>query len=483
MKKIKIYILAGALLSTISMFSQTSERQWNVGVYGGKSEYKGDLGNGFFNYDQANYLFGAISLSHYISPRFNLGLYGSYGEHGYVENNENHFRANKLFIDLELQFNFVKKEDALFRPYIFAGFGARSLKNYTVNEGSDHVIPVGLGLVFNVSDVVSIRYIGSFGYTDYDVRDWVNKDGNDLQLEHSLGLAFNFGKMKDTDADGVKDRKDKCPGTPAGALVDDVGCIIDRDKDGIADNQDDCPDKAGVAKFKGCPDTDNDGIEDRKDECPDKAGLAEFNGCPDTDKDGIEDRKDECPAIAGLAQFNGCPDTDSDGIVDAKDKCPNEAGPVETQGCPDRDNDRIIDKEDKCPDVPGIIENKGCPEIKAETKQLFEKALQGIQFETGKDVIRKKSFPILDDVVKVMNENPAYLLSIYGHTDNTGSDELNMNISDKRAQAVKKYLVDKGIPENRIAEVKGFGETMPVDTNDTPEGRTKNRRVEFKVVF
>jgi OmpA-OmpF porin, OOP family len=384
---------------------------------------------------------------------------------------------------LELQFKFVKNEGAFFKPYLFAGIGVRNMTNYNVNEGADLVIPVGLGLDFRLSNVISIRYIGSFGYTNHDTRDWQTDGGNDLQLEHSLGLTFNFGKMKDTDGDGVTDRKDKCPGTPTGALVDETGCIIDRDKDGIADNLDECPDNAGIAKFNGCPDSDNDGIEDRKDECPDKAGLAQFNGCPDTDKDGIEDRKDECPTVAGLAQFNGCPDTDADGITDAKDKCPAEAGTLATQGCPDRDKDGIMDKEDKCPDVPGIIENKGCPEIKAETKQIFEKALQGIQFETGKDVIRKKSFLILDDVVKVMNENPEYLLSIYGHTDNTGNDDLNMKLSDKRANAVKKYLVDKGVPENRIAEVKGFGETMPVDTNDTAEGRTKNRRVEFKVVF
>jgi outer membrane protein OmpA-like peptidoglycan-associated protein len=222
---------------------------------------------------------------------------------------------------------------------------------------------------------------------------------------------------------------------------------------------------------------------DKDDLCPDVAGIAEFKGCPDTDNDGIEDSKDDCPTVAGLAQFKGCPDTDGDGIVDADDKCPAEAGPVETQGCPDRDKDGIIDKEDVCPDVFGIVENKGCPEIKQETKMIFERALQGIQFETGKDIIRKSSYGILDEVYVVMRENPEYSLSIYGHTDNTGDDEMNMALSLKRADAVKKYLVDKGVPESRIKEVKGFGETMPVATNDTAEGRTKNRRVEFKVVF
>jgi outer membrane protein OmpA-like peptidoglycan-associated protein len=179
-------------------------------------------------------------------------------------------------------------------------------------------------------------------------------------------------------------------------------------------------------------------------------------------------------------------DTDGDGVPDRKDECPGKplGAAVDAVGCIiDRNKDGIIDSEDKCPDVFGIKENKGCPEIKAEIKQIFEKALQGIQFEFGKDVIRKSSYQILDDVVKVMNENPEYLLSIYGHTDNVGQDDKNMELSQRRADAVKKYLLDKGVPENRIVETKGFGETTPVATNDTDEGRTKNRRIEFKVTF
>lgn len=485
MKK-RIYLLMLAALGIMTVYSQTSEKKWNIGVYGGKSEYNGDIGNGFFNYDEAFYAFGALSVSHYLSPRFNLGVYGSYGEHGFWVDYDydNNFRAKKLYADLQLQFKFVKNENAFFKPYIFTGIGFRNLSDFTANDGSDFVIPAGLALDFKIYKNLSIRYIGSFGYTFNDERDFdESSKGNDMQLEHSLGLTFNLGSSKDSDGDGVIDRKDMCPGTPEGALVDETGCILDRDKDGIADNLDDCPDHFGLAQFRGCPDSDNDGIIDSKDECPEKAGVIAFNGCPDTDGDGIEDRKDVCPTVPGLASLSGCPDTDGDGITDSQDKCPTVAGPVETLGCPDRDKDGVIDIEDKCPDVPGIKENKGCPEIREETKQLFEKALQGIQFETGKDIIRPGSYSILNQVVAVMNENPEYLLSIYGHTDNKGDDKMNMELSQRRAESVKKYLLDKGIPENRIVESKGFGETMPVATNDTAEGRAKNRRVEFKVVF
>lgn len=489
MKK-TVYLLLVVMLSTLAGLSQTSDKKWNLGAYGGKSEYSGDLGNGFFAISKAYYGFAALSLSRYLSPRFNVAGHGSYGATGFmVFEDYPKYGAQELYGDLQIQFKFVKRDKAVFKPYIFAGVGFRNLSETssditTANNGLDLVVPAGLGLDLRLYKNLSLRYIASFGWTNNDGRDKnQTESGNDLLLHHNLGLTVNLGPAIDTDGDGVPDRKDKCPDTPLGSLVDEKGCILDRDKDGIADNVDECPEIAGLAQFNGCPDTDGDGIIDSKDECPSKAGLAEFNGCPDTDKDGIEDRKDDCPEVAGLASLNGCPDADGDGITDAKDECPNDAGPAETNGCPDRDKDGIIDKLDKCPDVPGIAENKGCPEIKQETRQIFEKALQGIQFETGKDVIKSNSFRILNDVVRVMEENPEYSLSIFGHTDNVGADDMNMTLSQKRAESVKRYLLEKGVPESRIVEVKGFGETSPVATNDTADGRAQNRRVEFKVVF
>jgi outer membrane protein OmpA-like peptidoglycan-associated protein len=152
------------------------------------------------------------------------------------------------------------------------------------------------------------------------------------------------------------------------------------------------------------------------------------------------------------------------------------------KGCPDSDGDGIADKEDKCPKVAGVASNDGCPEIKEETKKVFEQALKGIQFEPGKDVIKKTSYGILDNVVKIMKENPSYLLEINGHTDSQGDDAKNMTLSQKRAEAVRNYLVSKGIETSRLTP-KGYGETVPKATNDTPAGRAENRRVEFKVNF
>ena len=125
---------------------------------------------------------------------------------------------------------------------------------------------------------------------------------------------------------------------------------------------------------------------------------------------------------------------------------------------------------------------KGCPEVNEKTKKLFEKALTGIQFETGSAKIKKTSNSILDQVAAVMNENPEYNLEIHGHTDDQGDDAKNMTLSEERASSVRQYLTDKGTTGTRLKSF-GHGETMPVEDNKTSAGRAKNRRVEFKVTF
>jgi len=203
---------------------------------------------------------------------------------------------------------------------------------------------------------------------------------------------------------------------------------------------------------------------------------------PDADGDGVPDKVDNCPNEAGSAELGGCPDRDGDGVVDKMDGCPDLAGPADKQGCPDSDGDGVADNVDRCPDVPGVASMRGCPELKEETKKLFEKALTGIQFESGKSVIKKSSYGILDDVADVMKNNAAYNLEIHGHTDSQGDDAMNMKLSEDRAAAVKKYLEDKGVEDARIKSF-GHGEEMPIADNGTSAGRAKNRRVEFKVEF
>lgn len=178
--------------------------------------------------------------------------------------------------------------------------------------------------------------------------------------------------------------------------------------------------------------------------------------------------------------FGNKNDADKDGFDDDEDECPNVIGTV--KGCPDSDGDGIADKDDKCPDLAGVAANNGCPEIKAEDVKVLNEALHGINFASGKAVISESSYGILDKVVLIMKNNPSYKLKIEGHTDSQGNDELNLNLSEKRVQAVKTYLVEHGVEASRLS-AKGFGETKPIADNGTAEGRAENRRVELKIVF
>ena len=268
----------------------------------------------------------------------------------------------------------------------------------------------------------------------------------------------------DADGDGVEDDKDKCPSTDAGTPVDEDGCPADSDGDGVPDYLDKCP---------GTP----------------AGSKVDENGCvADSDGDGIPDNDDRCPNTPqGVAvDAKGCPtDSDNDGVPDYLDKCPEtpSSAKADAAGCPlDTDNDGIPDYMDHCPEVAGVAENNGCPEIKQEVKQVFKQALNGIQFETGKSKITKSSYKILDDIVKIMKDNPSYKLFIKGHTDNDGDPDKNLKLSQDRAAEVLKYLKGKGVDASRMHS-EGYGDKQPVVPNNSAANKAKNRRVEFEVEF
>ena len=241
----------------------------------------------------------------------------------------------------------------------------------------------------------------------------------------------------------------------APAPVMPVAVVLDRDGDGVLDGVDRCPDTKGLASLQGCPDSDGDGIADIDDKCPDVFGLARYQGCPvpDTDKDGVNDELDKCPTVAGLARYQGCPipDTDGDGINDEEDKCINDKGPAS---------------------------NFGCPVINEEIIKKVNRAAQNIFFATASDKLLAKSFPKLNEVVTILQDNPSFKVQIDGHTDDVGKDEYNHTLSHNRAASVRAYLVSKGIDESRLSST-GYGETKPIADNTTAAGRAKNRRVEM----
>lgn len=264
---------------------------------------------------------------------------------------------------------------------------------------------------------------------------------------------------KDSDEDGVPDGRDKCVNTPKGEVVTPFGCPMDADFDGVFDYEDACVDVVGPRENYGCP-------------------------WEDKDNDGVLDNVDKCPTVAGIARYEGCPDTDKDGLPDYEDRCPQDRGPRVNNGCPygDRDSDGVADNLDLCPDVFGVAHNRGCPEEKPEVQEVLKKAFDNLLFETGKDVIMASSFPSLNELAAVMQKYPNAKLFLEGHTDDVGDDMSNQLLSENRAKAVKNYLIERGVSEDRLSSA-GFGETMPKATNDTDEGRQLNRRVEMNIVY
>lgn len=264
---------------------------------------------------------------------------------------------------------------------------------------------------------------------------------------------------------------------------------LDLDRDGLRNADDACPLVRGVASARGCPDEDGDGLTDAKDQCPSAQGPARFQGCPDSDDDGIADTRDRCPLEKGPEKTLGCPpkDTDGDGFFDDIDACPNEKGVADLKGCPvrDTDNDSVTDLEDNCRLVPGPKENQGCP---ANEKQLVvitrEKLVikEKVFFDTGKSTIQKRSFALLDQVARILNDHPEVpKVSIEGHTDSRGKREMNLTLSQNRADAVKAYLLGKSVDPGRL-EAKGFGPDRPIADNKTAAGQDQNRRVEFVIL-
>jgi len=349
----------------------------------------------------------------------------------------------------------------------------------------------------------------SIGVTDFRALFSVGKvRGAEFYL--GLRLPILYSAIKDKDKDKVSDLKDNCISTPG--IWAFKGCP-DTDGDGLMDKEDDCPEIAGLTEFKGCPDSDGDKIMDKLDECPEIAGLAEFKGCPDTDIDGIKDSDDACPQNAGPKENQGCPDKDSDGLFDFIDTCPEIAGPKENNGCPwpdtdgdgildkedacpllkgpeanmgcpykDTDGDGLLDKDDDCPNTAGPIENKGCPIIEVEIVEVLRTAFDNLEFESGKDIILEVSKVALDELADVLIKKATCKLEISGHTDNIGDANFNLVLSKKRAEALKNYLIFKGVDANRLTTFY-FGETQPLIDNTTLEGRKKNRRVEMKITF
>jgi len=341
------------------------------------------------------------------------------------------FTNNSLLLEATASMHFkMTTEDYWVQPYLIAGVSAHKYRSYF-----GATLPLGLGFKVNLQDETHI-----FVNSTYRVP--VTTETANYHLQHSIGIAGSLLKKKKPE---VKVPEVVVAPPPA-----------DTDKDGIIDTQDKCPTVPGLAKYQGCPipDTDKDGINDEQDKCPTVPGLARYQGCPipDSDGDGINDEEDKCPKVAGLARYNGCP-------------------------IPDTDGDGLNDEVDKCPKDKGSAANNGCPLLEELTEYKFD--FRKVQFVTGSAALTKVAKAELDKASKIMTEHPDIKVSVEGHTDNTGRAASNQTLSEKRAAAVKAYIVAKGVAADRL-QAKGFGSTKPVANNKTLAGRALNRRVEYK---
>jgi OOP family OmpA-OmpF porin len=243
--------------------------------------------------------------------------------------------------------------------------------------------------------------------------------------------------------------------------------------------------------FWNLPDRDWDSVPDSQDRCRDTAGPASNGGCPavgpgDADGDGIPDGEDQCPHEAGPTSNHGCAmkDRDHDGIKDDVDECPDEPGPASTMGCRDDDRDGLADKDDICPGKQGPAENHGCPVYKGVTVTKQKLAIaEKIYFADNQSTILAKSFPLLDEVAKVLNENGNFQIRIEVHTDSSDNAQHDLALSEARAHAVRDYLLKKDISGTFAGRLtaKGFGSTFPMAENRTAEERDKNRCVDFVI--
>ena len=449
MKNLKLAVIALFTLATISSANAQSENNpWAVGFgvniidfYGTddfSTQIKDLLGHGDWNFIPS---ISRITVGKYLDKGFSLQLAGSINDiETVLAKDDSDFLYYSIGATVKYDINNLIGQTGWFDPYVYLGgdYVSADDKGEAMLNGG-----VGFNAWFNDNLGLNFETGTKKGFAD-EVR---------AHYQSSLGLVFQFGG-KDTDGDGV---------------YDDV---------------DACPEVAGLKEFNGCPDSDGDGIQDSDDACPNVAGLASMNGCPDSDGDGIADNDDMCPTESGTKANKGCPDTDGDGVIDKDDKCPTVAGSAANQGCPDKDSDGdgVADNVDKCPNVAGPASNNGCPSnlLDEDGQLLVDEYSKMIFFDFDSAVLKSGVNSTLDKIVEVMNKYNGSTFEIAGHTDSIGSEAYNLDLSKRRAEAVRDYFVGKGVSESRL-ESKYFGETQPIESNATADGREKNRRVVIKV--
>lgn len=327
--------------------------------------------------------------------------------------------------------------DRKLRPFALLGLGGETVFSdspFMVSVDSDSEIHWGLGATYAMSPAYGVR--GDFRHGLTAGRNALSASTVELHVGFYYSFGMGGGQPRVTEpvrvARPAQPASEPEPPKPA-----------DTDSDGLADDMDQCPNRAEILNEiddeDGCPeeDSDDDGLLGKRDACSDAA----------EDMDGYEDQ-------------DGCPDADNDadGRPDVIDACPME---------PEARN--------------GFEDDDGCPDEVPARVAEYTGVIKGIQFQTNSARIARRSYATLDKVVAILRDYPSVRLRISGHTDDQGKTQKNLDLSRRRADAVKWYLVDKGIDASRF-ETVGYGPDRPIADNDSRAGRTQNRRIEFELL-
>lgn len=457
----KLAALGAGLLSGVLYLSTTQaetefEKRGYLGLGVGISNLDPDTDGTSFSVDDKRDIGAKIFLGYDISERFSLE--GYYSHLGKAEITPSGSLKYKDFGVSGLYY-FYKQH----LPHV--GWGAfgrlglgRMINDSDLNYSRDHDnhIMLGAGMEYGFNNGFALR--GDVDFYDKDARllaiNLLKRFGGSKKQRAIVAPVA----MLDGDNDGIVDAEDVCPQTPIGVSVDDKGCELDSDFDGIVDSQDRCP---------ATPNT----------------VIVDTQGCErDSDGDGVADSQDRCLATPSGASVNdrGCePDSDGDGVADNHDRCPETVtgAEVDARGCEiDADNDGIVDRLDRCPGTAsGVkVDAQGC-----KLKMVF--VLKGVTFATASAELIGDSLKVLNEVRDTLQLHPEIKVEVAGYTDSRGARKYNVSLSQRRADAVRRYLIEQGISADRLI-AKGYGPDKPIADNATSAGRAANRRVEMRIL-
>jgi len=435
------------------VWAQDEDLRWAIGPWGGGYKFIGGEGDMVEAGPE-----GGLQVKYFFSERAAFGIRLGYGEN--QDTNVPDYRTTVLAGEAFAQINLIT--DRPYRPFVVLGLGVNSWRSElglvdvvtpegTEVEATEGAVKLGLGVELDLAAHLSfeVRGTGNILLREDDEMDLGGiGDPNDSEIEITAAILHTFSgerpppvettrrylgycgtrRPRDSDQDGVFDKDDRCPDTPVGVRVDARGCPVDSDGDGVDDGLDQCPNTpvGATVDRRGCPgDSDGDGVYDGLDRCPDTPArvVVDRSGCPlDTDGDGVPDGIDECPDTPWGAD-------------------------VDDRGC-------IIP-------LPAPM------------------VLVGVTFQSGTANLLPSALGVLNEMADDLRTHPDVRVEIRGHTDSVGGDDLNRDLSQRRAESVRNYLISRGVAAHRLTAV-GLGESEPIAPNDTPNGRAKNRRVEFR---